>query len=36
VQKAVQFILEKLGLWESVLQHEKVMVATTVDGGDLA
>lgn len=36
VQTAVQFILQRHGLWEGVLNKEKVTFAATVDGGELA
>jgi hypothetical protein len=36
VATAVKFLLEKHGLWGRVLNQENVLLAATVDGGDLA
>ena len=36
VSRAIQFLLEKHGLWGHVLNDEHVLLAATVDGGDLA
>ncbi len=36
VQTAVKFLLQKHGLWNNVINQERVLLAATVDGGDLA
>ncbi len=35
VERAIKFLLEKHGLWELVLQNSRVLMAATVDGGEL-
>jgi uncharacterized protein CbrC (UPF0167 family) len=36
VERAVQFLLERHGLWQAVLSEERVLLAATVDGGELS
>jgi hypothetical protein len=36
IEKATTFLLKKFGLWDFVMSDEKVLLAATVDGGQLA
>jgi hypothetical protein len=36
IQHAVKFILERHGLWQAVLMEDRVVLAATVDGGELS
>jgi hypothetical protein len=36
IKKATTYLLKKFELWDHVKGHEKVLLAATVDGGQLA
>ncbi len=36
IKKATTYLLKKIELWDHVKGHEKVLLAATVDGGQLA